>query len=167
MKIVGIDTGSKGCICLLDVEERSASYLRMPYRDDGIINGYLIEKCFEGFTDVHRVVIEKVQGRGGWGATQLFNFGKNYGMVLGLMHHLPLTFVQPTEWQKHIHKGVKGATAKDRSLSIFTSLNPSFGQVRKCDEGLVDAFFIARWSLEKSRVVFKDDWNFINLGDLL
>ena len=167
MKIAGIDTGAKGCICLLDVVEKTASYLKLPYRDDGIINGYLIEKLFEGFNGVNRVVIEKVQGRGGWGATQTFNFGKNYGMVLGLLHHLPLTFVQPAEWQKAIHKGIAGATAKDRSLSVFASLNPSFGQVRKCDEGLVDSFFIARWSLEKSRMVFCDDWNFINMGNLL
>jgi len=165
MIVVGIDPGKDGVICALDVAERTASYLDIPYREDGIINGFMIERVFEGFASAHKILIEKVQGRGGWGATQCFNFGKNYGMLLGLLHHVPLHHVQPNAWQKSIHKGVKGATAKDRSKSVFRSLNPSFRDIKKTDSGLIDAFLIARYGLEQSRVVFSDDWNFINLED--
>ena len=165
MRIIGIDSGSAGSICELNVLEKTARYLRMPYREDNIINGYKIEQAFEGFDGIHKIIIEKVQGRAGWGATQCFGMGKNYGMLLGLLHHLPLTFVQPPTWQKRVHKGVAGVTAKERSASVFASLNPSFGQIRKCDNGLIDAFLIARWGLDDMRIIYHDDWNFINLEE--
>lgn len=164
MRIIGIDCGAAGCVCELDVVERTARYLNLKYRPDGVINGFVIEQAFEGFANSHKVVIEKVQGRGGWGATQCFNMGKNYGQILGLLHHVPVTFVQPQTWQKTIHKGVKGTTAKERSLSVFSSLNPTFGEIRKKDNGLIDAFFIARWSLDEARIIYRDDWHFIDLG---
>lgn len=164
MRVIGIDSGSTGAICELDVYEKTVKYLKIPYREDMVINGYEIEKAFEGFTQAHKVVIEKVQGRAGWGSTQCFNFGKNYGMILGLLHHIPITLVQPQTWQKRIHKGIHGATAKDRTAAVFASLNPSFGKIRKCDNGIVDAFFIARWALDEARIIYHDDWSFINLG---
>lgn len=165
MRVVGIDSGALGCICELDVYEKTARYLKIPYREDGVINGFLIERAFEGFANSHKIIIEKVQGRGGWGATQCFGMGKNYGQILGLLHHVPVTFVQPQTWQKRIHKGVKGTTAKDRSFSVFSSLNPSFGDLSKKDNGLVDSFLIARWALDEARIIFRDDWTFINAGD--
>jgi hypothetical protein len=169
MRCIGIDTGSTGVICELDVYEKTARYLKIPYRDDGIINGFKIDQTFEGFANVHKIVIEKVQGRGGWGATQCFSMGKNFGMLLGLLHHVPLTFVQPPTWQKRIHKGVKGVTAKDKSFSVFASLNPSFpfelNKTNKVHTGIIDAFFIARWALDEARIIYQDDWTFIDLED--
>lgn len=167
MICIGIDSGAQGCLCELDVEEKTARYLKIPYRDDGVINGFKIERAFEGFANAHKVVIEKVQGRGGWGATQCFSMGKNYGMLLGLLHHVPITLVQPSTWQKRIHKGIHGTTAKDRSAAVFASLNPSFGSIKKSDNGLIDAFLIARWALDEARIIYRDDWTFIDLEDSL
>ncbi len=164
MKVVGIDPGALGCICELDVYEKTARYLNIPYRKDGIVDGFEIEQAFEGFDHVHKLVIEKNLGRSGWGATQCFNMGRNYGMLLGLLHHVPITLVQPQTWQKRIHHGVHGATAKDRSNSVFASLNPNFGKIAKRDSGLIDAFFIARWALDEARIVYHDDWHFMDLG---
>ena len=165
MRIISVDSGAQGYFCELDVYEKTARYLKIPYREDSVINGFKIDSVFEGFASAHKVIIEKVQGRGGWGATQCFNMGKNYGMLLGLLHHVPITFVQPPAWQKRIHKGVKGVTAKDRSMSVFASLNPSFGDIKKTMNGLVDAFFIARWALDEARIIYQDDWTFIDLED--
>jgi hypothetical protein len=142
--------------------------MAIPYRDNGVIDGFKIEKAFEGFINIHKTIIERVQGRGNnvkWGATQNFGMGKNYGQILGLLHHVPLTFVIPQTWQKKVHKNVKGLTPKERSASAFASLNPSFGEMKKSMNGLVDAFLIARWALDEARIVFFDDWNFIDMED--
>jgi hypothetical protein len=72
-------------------------------------------------------------------------------------------------WQKIQHRNTTGATAKERSASVFASLNPTFvsGSRRKIPDGLIDAFLIARWGLIDSRIVFRDDWRFINLEEKL
>ena len=31
--------------------------------------------------------------------------------------------------------------------------------------GLIDAFFIARWALDEARIIYQDDWTFIDLED--
>jgi len=173
-KCVGIDTGSKGCFVMLDTIEKTASYLNIPYRKDGIINGTAIAKAFDAFMDVSRIYIEEVKGRGftpncstavNWGAKQTLTMGKNYGMVLGTMQYLPMVIVQPKTWQKNAHKGIKAPTAKEKTLAAFDRLNPSYGGIAKSENGMADAFFIARHALDELGIQYSDDWNFINLGD--
>ncbi len=167
MRCIGIDTGAMGCICELNDAEKTARYLNLTYREDGVINGYAIERAFEGFANVHKVVIEKIHTNyGKMGEKQKAGMMKNYGQMLGLLHHVPINFVDPHRWQSRQHRGASGLTAKERSFAAFSSLNPNFGKLRKkADSGLVDAFLIARWGLEDSRVIFFDDWNFINLEE--
>ncbi len=167
MIVIGIDSGKNGCFCELDCVVGTCRYIKIPYRDDNVINGYRLNEAFNHFNHAHKMIIEKTRGRAGWGATACFNFGKNYGQLLGLLHAQPLVFVNVQMWQKHQHKNVSGETAKERSASVFASLNPTFvsRSKRKINDGLIDAFLIARWGLLDSRVVFRDDWNFINIED--
>lgn len=169
MVVIGIDSGKEGYFCELNDVEGTCRYLKIPYRDDGIINGWRVKKAFNEFNNARKIVLEKVRGRGGWGATACFNFGKNYGMLLGILHTEPLIFVNPQMWQKMQHKNTTGANAKEKSASVFSSVNPTFvsEHKRKIPDGLIDAFLIARWSLIDSRVVFRDDWKFIDIeGEL-
>jgi hypothetical protein len=169
MIIVGIDSGKEGYFCELNESDGTCNYLKIPYRDDGIINGFKINRAFENFGNTHKIILEKVKGRGGWGATACFNFGKNYGQLLGILNGEPLVFVNPLMWQKIQHRNTTGATAKERSASVFASLNPTFVSEsrRKIPDGLIDAFLIARWGLIDSRIVFRDDWRFFNLEEKL
>ena len=175
IKILGIDTGSKGYYCVLDPEQRTAEYMRIPYRADGVMNCHKLDHAFEGFGNIHKIYIEKVIGRGGaikdgganWGASQNFGLGFNYGQVMSYMSNCPITLVMPKQWQKLCHdhsvKGL-GITAKERTRARFDQLNPSYGGIIKSHDGLHDAFFIARYGLLQMRINFRDDWNFIELG---
>ncbi len=171
-----MDCGLKGYFCCLDTAERTASYLKIPYRADGIINSHKIDHCFEGFSGIHRIYIEKVIGRGSmggekganWGAAQNFGMGFNYGQMMAVMSYWPITLVTPKQWQKKCHdhsvKGM-GITAKERTQARFDQINPSFGGISKNKDGLFDSFFIARYGLIDMSIDFCDDWNFIDLGD--
>jgi hypothetical protein len=166
MRVIGIDSGKSGYFCELNVKEKTARYLKIPYRADNVIDGHLIERTFEGFANVDKIVIEKIGRAGNWGSTQIIEYGKNYGMLLGLLHHVPLHYVAPKTWQAKVHRGVSGITAKEKSASFFASINPSFDRkITKANNGLVDAFLIARWILDDMRAVYRDDWTFIDLGD--
>jgi hypothetical protein len=167
MKSVGIDSGSKGCICVLDTQEKTAKYLYLPYRKDDVLNGRLIDITFECFSGVDRMTLEKVQGRGGgdtkWGATQTFGFGRNYGMILMYLSYYPHHLVVPQVWQKAAHKLAHGITAKEKTQSAFDRLNPSYGGIATSENGLADAFFIARYGLDQLGCHYTDDWNFFNM----
>lgn len=166
-KVVGIDSGSKGAICLLDTVEKTAKYLNLPYRKDGSIDGRLIDIAYECFANVNRIYLEKVHGRGGddcgWGASQSFGFGRNYGVILQYISYYPYHLVTPQTWQKPAHAGVSKPTAKERSRTAFVMLNPSFGVLNNSDDGLVDSFFIARYGLQQIGCNFTDDWSFFNM----
>jgi hypothetical protein len=166
-KVVGVDSGSKGCICLLDVEEKAAKYLLLPYRKDGSIDGRSIDISFECFENVNRIYLEKVHGRGGddcgWGASQSFGFGRNYGVILQYLSYYPYHLVSPQAWQKPAHQGISRPTAKERTRAAFQMLNPSFGVISNSDDGLIDSFFIARYALQQLGVAFCDDWSFFNM----
>jgi hypothetical protein len=79
------------------------------------------------------------------------------------MQYLPMVIVQPKTWQKNAHKGIKAPTAKEKTLAAFDRLNPSYGGISKSENGMADAFFIARHALDELGVQYSDDWNFINL----
>ncbi len=174
--ICGIDPGLRGHYCVLDPEEKTAKHLRIPYRPDGIIDGNKIIDVFEGFHHVHALYIEKVMGRGGmvkdgganWGATQNFGLGFNYGQLLATMSFMPHTLVRPQQWQKLCHTTSNRKSdlpAKEKTRIRFVQLNPSFGHAIKANDGLYDAFFIARYGLITHGIQFTDDWNFIDMED--
>jgi hypothetical protein len=72
--------------------------------------------------------------------------------------------VAPSTWQRNIHMGCEGITTKEKTMSAFDKINPSFGGIKSSQNGLSDAFFIARYGLSPLHGKFRDDWNFINMG---
>jgi len=161
LKIIGIDPGFKGCIVELDSDTRTARCLDLPYRTDKIINFFKVNECFD-FNRASMIYLERVRGRGGWGATQVFTFGTNYGQVLGFLYDKQHTLLEPKEWQKIAYFGTFEKDTKLRSWESFQKLNPNSG-ITKSKDGLIDAFHIARYGLFYYHAQFKDDWKFEKL----
>jgi hypothetical protein len=161
LKIIGIDPGCKGCIVELDSETRTARCLDLPYRTDKIINFFKVNDSFD-FNRASMIYLEHVKGRGGWGATQVFTFGTNYGQVLGFLYDKQHTLLNPKEWQKIAHFGCFGDNPKLKSWESFQKLNPN-SKIGKTKDGLIDAFHIARYGLFYYHAQFKDDWKFERL----
>ena len=161
MKIIGIDPGFKGCIVELDTLTRTARYLDLPFRTDKIINFHKVKGAFD-FDDASMIYLEHVHGRGGWGASQVFTFGANYGQVLGFLYDKQHTLLNPKAWQKIAHFGTLSEGPKLKSWESFQRLNPNSG-ITKTKDGLIDAFHIARYGLFYYHAKFKDDWKFTKL----
>jgi len=161
MKAIGIDSGKKGCIVTLDSETHVATWLDLPWRDDGVLHlGILNAKLKPYWSGM--IYLEKIHGRSGWGATSVFNFGVNYGQLLCWLYDKPHTLISPKKWQYLAHIGASGNTPKDKSYQTFTRLNPST-HIPKKKDGLIDAFHIARFGLLFSGETFRDDWAFKEL----
>ncbi len=164
MKICGIDPGAKGAIVMLDSVEKTAQYLIIPYRDDKVMDKRAVKKAFNNFADVRLIFIEKVGGRGGWASGSTFQFGSNYGQILNEISDHPYMFVSPQVWQKIAWQGEPADEPKVMSAAAFQRLNPSTRMMLKKENGVIDAFHIARYGMINQRERFTDDWNFINLA---
>ena len=161
MKIIGIDPGSKGSIVELDSTTGEARYLDIPYRLDKIIDFNQVKAAFD-FTETTMIFLEHVRGRSGWGATQVFTFGCNYGQILGFLYDKPHNLISPKTWQKIAHFGCCSGIPKLMSRESFQRLNPK-SKVKKSQDGLIDAFHIARYGMFAYHAKFKDDWEFIKV----
>ena len=87
----------------------------------------------------------------------MFNFGKSYGMVLGVVAALDysLYYVTPQRWQRDLHV----ESGKDGSRTRAMQLLPAYAQEfkRRRDDGRADAALIAYWGVSHGLSVESDD----------
>ena len=146
MKIIGIDPGQKGAICILI--DGAAIFYPMPKTPD-----YLAEIIKAHCKGQYHVFVEKAQAMPKNGAVGMFNYGRGFGEILGILayHKAPFTLVHPRTWCKIMHQGTSAdGTAKDRSLSAAKRLFPNTNLFRslrckKPDDGFIDALLIAEY----------------------
>jgi crossover junction endodeoxyribonuclease RuvC len=154
----GIDPGVSGALALFDGTEGVVEAFDMPVVE---INGkkqvhaHLVCQLLRSFDGP--VWIERVSARPGQGVTSMFNFGKSYGTILGIVAALeyPLNYVTPQQWQKTLK--VQGG--KDAGRARAAELMPAYAHLfsRKKDDGRADAALIAFYGFSYGRNVDYDD----------
>lgn len=92
------------------------------------------------------VVVEHVGAMPGQGSVSTFNFGQNFGFILGLLtaFGLPYVLVRPQKWKKDY----SCTSDKNTSIAVAKRLYPWFGLKRtprctKDDDGLAEALLLA------------------------
>lgn len=168
---IGIDPGKQGFITVL-LNENETQFYPMPYvKKDG--KSVFCEDCLydiiqeiEYYTSDYKVkvAIEEVQGRGGWSATNNFNFGYIAGMqkMMMIMLKAEITMVRPQKWQSEMRKGyslIKKASSTGKTQvndskaiaeMIATTEWPDVDfrksqRARKNDDNKIDSFLIAQY----------------------
>lgn len=165
MVTIGIDPGQTGAIAVciegdwavfdcpvLTVEttnRKTKSGKSVKNTPDPAGMAALLEKCnYEGA----HAYIEKVGAAPGQGVTSMFNFGKGYGMWLGILAALkiPYTLVTPQAWKKAMMAGM----AKEKAASIVraTQLFPEMADrlTLKKHDGRAEALLIAEYGRRMS-----------------
>ncbi len=102
--------------------------MKSVFDDHGLINVVAQIKMFYPTGTTFKVFIEEVGGRGGWSATNNFNFGYTAGlqkMVLLFLDPEP-TMVRPQKWQSFMRQGYN--TIKKASSTGKTMVNDSKAQ---------------------------------------
>ena len=142
MIYIGIDPGTSGALAMIS-EGRAAKVIPWSpeaYRDAlagvSLANEYAI------------ACLEKVGAMPGQGVTGMFNFGKNYGHIIGLLeaNGIPYELVTPKKWQKEF-----GVTDKNSSIEVCKRLFPGVSlrrteRCRKDDDGLAEALLMAEYA---------------------
>lgn len=154
----GIDPGVSGAICCFDYAEGAIDIFDMPIievRGKKEVSPVLVRNTMR---DLHGpVFIERVGARPGQGVTSMFNFGKSYGMLLGVIAALdyPLHYVTPQQWQRDL----KVEPGKDGNRARAMQLMPAYAQdfKRRRDEGRADAALIAFWGVTHGLSVDSND----------
>ena len=144
--IIGIDPGANGGVAYFHTDWIAVEKLPQ--------TGNLILQQFREYTTgirSHEVIvyIEAVRGRGGWGATQSFNFGRGVGRILGLIEALEWKYheVMPAVWQKR----VIGTTSKGDKNMLKEAAEELYGSLGKTGGNLpitlwsADALLIATY----------------------
>jgi hypothetical protein len=165
MKIVGIDVGKKGFAVISDSKTKTIDILKFTFDESNNL-GINPFKKYLAYYQPDLVVIEKIHGRGGWGATQNFNFGFLLGQLLTIIREqfLSFTYISPVKWQNLVAKGIgkSNVRGKERTLIAYRNLfpsNPLPEKNQKIDDNLLDAFMISiAGHLENGSL---DNYNFI------
>lgn len=100
---------------------------------------------------IHRptlAVIERVSAMPGNGAVSMFNFGRSYGDVRGVIGamEIPLHLVTPQKWKKHFGLSADKEQSRLRAIRMFPSVADRF-QLKKHD-GRAEAALIALYGAE-------------------
>lgn len=137
---IGIDPGAKGGIAIIGdggsrVRPLSPEALRAMLKNIDNSNAL----CF----------VEQVGAMPGQGVTSMFNFGKGYGYILGVLETLEIPYqtVSPRKWKKAF------SLSNDKKLSVDTakrlfpgvSLLPS-DRCRKDSDGMAEALLIGLYA---------------------
>ena len=100
MYIVGIDIGLKGAIASIDSNKpKDVMIWDMPLIEK-TIDIVELKDIMYSLRDSH-VFVEKAQPMPKQGVVSMFNYGKTYGIVLGVLSALeiPYTLVTPQAWK--------------------------------------------------------------------
>ena len=141
MFYIGIDPGAKGGITVLDDE----MCIAFPYHDQA-----LLEVCqlYQG-----RCVctVEKVHSMPGQGVSSTFTFGRNYGVILGILmaFQIPYTEVTPQVWKKYFGLSRDKQESIDKCHELFPDLElyPT-KRCRKESDGMAESALISVWGMK-------------------
>lgn len=146
--IIGIDPGKAGAIAYI-TPEGGVGAVPMPLSGKELDAHAVSRLLFDNQPSM--VVIEKAQAMPGQGVTSMFNYGKGFGMLLGVCEamKIPYRLITPQAWKKIVLAG----TAKDKDAAVnfvrraYPSVNLTPGRKVKPHDGMADAVCIAEYGL--------------------
>lgn len=152
--VIGIDPGLSGALAVLADGEPLVIVDMPTMRVDGHneVCARTLATSLRNIRGQHPgayflAVIEQVNGRAGWGATQGFRFGAGFGKVKAVLETLGIDYreVQAPVWKRHFHlKGGDKNASRELASARFPSIADAFQ--RKRDDGRAEALLIALWA---------------------
>lgn len=137
---MGIDPGKKGGIAIIRPD---GSYNTEPLTELNLRQAALI------FGENTKAVVESVHAMPGQGVTSMFNFGKGFGYILGVLETCGVTYelVPPQKWKKEFSIGQD----KSQSITVCKRLFPGVNlkateRCRNEHDGMAEALLLAEFA---------------------
>ena len=156
MTVIGIDPGKSGGVAGIpgaDSEWAPAWAEEVPTCGKEIDGHELARKLREIAPEM--VIVEKAQAMPKQGVTSMFNYGRGFGLILGVLEGLaiPYRLVTPQAWKNKVLAG----TPKDKSAAenyvrkAYPTIDLSPGKKRTPHDGMADAACIADYGIRIAR----------------
>ena len=159
---IGIDPGKDGAIAVIDSDGKIFDVYDMPTIKNGSKRSLLVGELKRILAALvtefgaQNIVcgIEKVNAFPGNGSVSSFSFGKNAGVLEGLVCGLSIRYelIHSKTWQKIWLKDVEGTDTKARSILAASRMFPDLVLKRKKDHNRADAVLIAAHIKKKNQI---------------
>jgi crossover junction endodeoxyribonuclease RuvC len=145
--IMGVDPGISGAVAFFFPMVPS----RIAVDDVPVAGGEINTAELARLIRIHRptmAVLEKAQAMVGNGSVSMFNYGRSYGDVRGVIGALeiPIHFVTPATWKRHFGLSADKEECRLRAIRMFPTVAESFK--RKKDHGRAEAALIALYGAQ-------------------
>ena len=147
VRVLGIDPGLTGAICLYDPVNAEAEVYDMPtlvvgkfrYVDPPGVASLVLQLRPD------RATMESVGAAPGQGVVSMFNFGVGVGVLRGVLaaNHVPVKLITPGTWRRKVGlgRGDDKNVSRSRAMQLWPGVGTDF--IRKQDHGRAEAFLIA------------------------
>lgn len=141
MRYIGIDPGKTGALALIMDDGSYRTVIDMPVTPSDLADE--LEQFIDPPSPL-RVAIEKQQAMPGQGVSSTFQTGYGYGLLIGTLATLGITYVEvaPSKWKAAM--GLRGSD-KSESRKLAQSLFPDAPLARVKDHGRAEALLLAAW----------------------
>jgi crossover junction endodeoxyribonuclease RuvC len=156
MAILGIDPGKTGALALLQ-PDGLLMIEDVPVFKIGsktTVDHYALARVIDNWSPLKPVVwLEQVGTRPGEGSVGAFDFGRTYGILLGVCaaHFLTVNLVTPASWK--VAMKVKGDKDESRAAACTMFPRQSVLFARKKDDGRAEAALIAAYGVRQAEKV--------------
>lgn len=145
MIYIGIDPGKNGGIAVLTPEIGGTIAEVYKYSNDRLI---AVIKAHEGQA---RATVEKVSARPHQGVVSMFNFGANYGAIIGILEALEVEYktVTPQRWKRAMQVTKDKQSSIDKAKEIYKGINlRATDRCRTDHDGMAEALLIATYGVQ-------------------
>ena len=143
--IIGIDVGQKGGICCMSY----SGIQLMPYSDESL--NKITTWC--SLQDEPTIAyVEQVHAMPNQGVTSMFNFGKSFGYILGVLDacNIETKLVSPQKWKKEFNLDSDKQKSIDTAKKLFPDVNLfRTNRCRKEHDAMAEALLIAEYGRRK------------------
>ena len=141
--IIGVDPGATGAVAWLTDHGHLIEARDLPLvKGEGLMPSVFADWLREDGRRPLHAFVERVASRPGAGVAGMFNFGRDYGQLLGVLAALgvPVTLVTPTKWKGTLRIPADKSAARFRAAQLWPGLAGTFSRVK--DDGRAEAALI-------------------------
>lgn len=147
--VLGIDPGISGAIAALNADTGAIVWVEDMPAIDKHVNAAALADLLEG-ESIRIAAVEAVHAMPKQGVTSSFNFGRSYGVVLGVLaaKDAPVLHLRPAQWKKAAGLSADKGASRRLATDTWPAEAALFKRVK--DDGRAEAALMARHAWLKS-----------------
>lgn len=154
LRVLGIDPGLTGAMAFLNADGSLEELEDLPTLGK-ILNSHLLSRLIQGYGPIKSAIVEQAQSMPRQGIAGAFNYGVNYGIIIGVLATLevPTSFVTASVWKRKVHLTTDKTLSRRRASERWPARADDFKRVK--DDGRAEAALLAAWWMSEQATTAK------------